>query len=178
MLIIIIIFFTRGRYDPSGDIITIIEYYCLEDQASSFIAEGKVPRKATRLNLWMAIDRRKKRNAVSRLSPVMADIRLPIWLMKSHAEGSSGLRVSIDTGWKTCVVGKAAYFIALQFAAWTDAGPTDAACGEMYDAAHVWTTVASHARYFPADQGTSHDQAFYHLSKIEPLAPVCWGLWP
>ena len=51
-------FFTRGRYDPSGDIIVIIEYYCLEDQASSSIAEGKVPRKATRLNLWMAIDRR------------------------------------------------------------------------------------------------------------------------
>ena len=30
--------FTRGRYDPSGDIIVIIEYYCLEDQASSSIA--------------------------------------------------------------------------------------------------------------------------------------------
>src|SRR6218665_1284243 len=51
-------FFTRGRYDPSGDIIVIIEHYCLKDQASSSIAEGKVPRKATRLNLWMAIDRR------------------------------------------------------------------------------------------------------------------------
>src|SRR6218665_866543 len=61
LLFIIIIFFkyfTRGTYDPSGDIIVIIEYYCLEDQASSSIAEGKVPRKATRLNLWMAIDRR------------------------------------------------------------------------------------------------------------------------
>ena len=43
--------FTRGRYDPSGDIIVIIECYCLEDQASSSIAEGKVPRKATRLNI-------------------------------------------------------------------------------------------------------------------------------
>src|SRR6218665_3614126 len=77
--------------------------------------------------------------------------------MKSHAEGSSGPRVSIATGWKTCVVGKAAYFSALRFAAWTawtDTGPTDTACCEMYDAAHVWTTVASHARYFPADQGT------------------------
>src|SRR6218665_3875818 len=74
--------------------------------------------------------------------------------MKSHAEGSSGPRVSIATGWKTCVVGKAAFFSALRFAAWTDAGPTDAACGKMYDAAHVCTTVASHARYFPADQGT------------------------
>src|SRR6218665_3815752 len=84
----------------------------------------------------------------------MTDIRLPIWLMKSHDEGSSGPRVSIATGWKTCVVGKAAYFSALRFAAWTDAGPTDAACGVMYDEAHVWTTVASHARYFPADQGT------------------------
>src|SRR6218665_2291174 len=81
----------------------------------------------------------------------MADIRLPIWLMKSHAEGSSGPRAA---GWKTCVVGKAAYFSALRFAALTDAGPTDAACGKMYDAAHVWTTVACHARYFPADQGT------------------------
>jgi len=37
-----LLFFTRGRYDPSGDIIVIIEYYCLEDQASSSIAEGKV----------------------------------------------------------------------------------------------------------------------------------------
>src|SRR6218665_1319884 len=84
----------------------------------------------------------------------MADIRLPIWLMKSPAEGSSGPSVSIATGWKTCVVGKAAYFSALRFAAWTDAGPADAACGEMYDAAHVCTTVPSHARFFPADQGT------------------------
>src|SRR6218665_2329804 len=58
IIIIIIIFFTRGRYDPSGDIIVIIKYYCLEDQASSSIAEGKVPRKATRLNPWMDIDRR------------------------------------------------------------------------------------------------------------------------
>src|SRR6218665_296052 len=58
LLLYIYFFFTRGRYDPSGDIIVIIEYYCLEDQASSSIAEGKVPRKATRLNLWMAIDRR------------------------------------------------------------------------------------------------------------------------
>src|SRR6218665_1723202 len=82
----------------------------------------------------------------------MADIRLPIWVMKSHAEGSSGPRFSIATGWKTCVVVKAAYFSALRFAAWT--AWTDAACGVMYDAAHVWTTVASHARYFPADQGT------------------------
>src|SRR6218665_2642967 len=96
----------------------------------------------------MAIDRRRKRNAVSHLSPVMADIRLPIWLMKSHAKGSSGSRVSIATGWKTCVVGNATYFSALRFAAWTDAGPTDAACGVMYDAEHVRTTVASHARYF------------------------------
>src|SRR6218665_141123 len=48
-------FFTPGRYDPSGDIIVIIEYYCLEDQASSSIAEGKVPRKATRLNLIIII---------------------------------------------------------------------------------------------------------------------------
>src|SRR6218665_2560263 len=45
-------------YDPSGDIIVIIEYFCLEGQASSSVAEGKLPRKATRLNLWMAIDRR------------------------------------------------------------------------------------------------------------------------
>src|SRR6218665_1917047 len=88
------------------------------------------------------------------MSPVMADIRLPIWLMKSHAEGSSGPRVSKPPAGKKCVVGKAAYFSALRFAAWTDARPTVAACGEMYDAAHVWTTVASHARYFPADQGT------------------------
>src|SRR6218665_3319958 len=102
----------------------------------------------------MAIDRRRKRNAVSHLSPVMANIRLPIWLMKSHAEGSSGPRVSIATGWKTCGVGKAVYFSALRFTTWTDAGTTDAASGEMYDAVHVWTTVASHARYFPADQGT------------------------
>src|SRR6218665_1886630 len=109
----------------------------------------------------------------------MADIRLPIWLMKSHAEGSSGPRVSIATGWKTCVVGKAAYFSALRFAAWTDAGPTDAAWGEMYDAAHVWTTVASHARYFPADQGTRVVPSGLLPSVLNrPLAPVCWGLRP
>src|SRR6218665_524708 len=49
--LLLLFFSTRGRYDPSGDIIVIIEYDCLEDQASSSIAEGKVPRKATRLNL-------------------------------------------------------------------------------------------------------------------------------
>src|SRR6218665_2198886 len=43
--IIIIIFFLPevDIYDPSGDIIVIIEYFCLEGQASSSVAEGKLP---------------------------------------------------------------------------------------------------------------------------------------
>ena len=56
LLLLLLFFFTRGRYDPSGDIIVIIEYYCLEDQASSSIAEGKVPRKATRLLLLLLLE--------------------------------------------------------------------------------------------------------------------------
>ena len=67
----------------------------------SSVAEGKVLKKATRFE---SLERRCKRNTESRPSPVMADIRLPIWLMKSHAEESSGPRVLIATGWKTLIL--------------------------------------------------------------------------
>jgi len=45
-------------YNLSGDIIVITEYYYLEGQASSTVAEKIVPGKATRLNHRMAIERR------------------------------------------------------------------------------------------------------------------------
>src|SRR6218665_2359154 len=54
-IIIIIILPEVHNYDPSGDIIVVIEYYCLEGQASSSIAEGKVPRKVTRLIIIIII---------------------------------------------------------------------------------------------------------------------------
>jgi len=100
LLLLLFKIFTPGRYNPSGDIIVIIEYYCLEGQVSSSVAEGKVPRKATRLNrlMVMVIERRWKRNAACLLWWSTFDCQ------SSHAEGSSGLTVSIAT----CVVGKPA----------------------------------------------------------------------
>jgi len=54
----IIIILPEVDYNTLGDTIAIIEYYRLGGQASSSVAEGKVPRTATRLNHWMAIERR------------------------------------------------------------------------------------------------------------------------
>ena len=54
----IIIILPEVDYNTLGDTIAIIEYYCLGGQASSSVAEGKEPRTATRLNHWMAIERR------------------------------------------------------------------------------------------------------------------------
>ena len=60
LLILLFFIFTRGRYmyNLSVDIIVITEYYYLEGQASSTVAEKILPGKETRLNHRMAIERR------------------------------------------------------------------------------------------------------------------------
>jgi len=68
---------------------------CLVGEASSLTADKKVPVKATRLYRWIVIDRRWKRNDVSRPSPLMVEICRPISLMKSQAEGLIGPKVII-----------------------------------------------------------------------------------
>src|SRR6218665_4038804 len=48
-----------------------------------------------------------------------------------------------------------AYFRVLRSAACSAAEPPNEARGSMYEAAQLWATVASHARYLPCDHGTS-----------------------
>jgi len=43
----------------------------------------------------------------------------------------------------------------LQTTACSAAEPAEIAAYDKYKAAHLWTTVASQAMYFPADQGMS-----------------------
>src|SRR6218665_1107102 len=64
-------------------------------------------------------------------------------------------RVLEAMGTNTWVVGNNAYFSNLRTAACFAAEPAEIAVCDKYDAAQVWTTVASQAMYFPADQGMS-----------------------
>src|ERR1043165_4073135 len=49
------------------------------------------------------------------------------------------------------VGGSPRYFWSLLSPAVADAGPLELAGWVTYESAHVWTTVASHARYLPSD---------------------------
>src|SRR6218665_1623960 len=51
--------------------------------------------------------------------------------------------------------GNNAYLAVLRTAACSAAEPGEIAVCDKYDAAHMWTTVASQAMYLPADQGMS-----------------------
>src|SRR6218665_1046898 len=62
----------------------------------------------------------------------------------------AGPRVS-----NTWVAGNNAYLALLRTAACSAAEPAEIAVCDKYDAAQVWTTVASQAMYLPADQGMS-----------------------
>src|SRR6218665_2608808 len=67
----------------------------------------------------------------------------------------TGPRVSKAMGTNTWVAGNNAYLAVLRTAACSAAEPAEIAVFDMYDAAQVWTTVASQAMYLPADQGMS-----------------------
>src|SRR6218665_2417609 len=69
----------------------------------------------------------------------------------------TGPRVSKAMCTNTWVAGNNAYLAVLRTAACSAAEPAEiAVCDKyMYDAAQVWTTVASQAMYLPADQGMS-----------------------
>jgi len=67
----------------------------------------------------------------------------------------TGPRVSKAMGTNTLVAGNNAYFSDLRMAACSAAEPAEIAVCDKYDAAQLWTTVASQALYFPADQGMS-----------------------
>ena len=65
----------------------------------------------------------------------------------------TGPRVSKAMGTNTWVAGNNAYLTDLRTAACSAAEPAKIAFCDKYDAAQVWTTFASQAKYFPADQG-------------------------
>ena len=85
----------------------------------------------------------------------MVERRLPMLLMNSAPERLIGPKVSKATAWNLWVGGSPRYFWSLRSAACAEAGPLEPAGWVTYESAHVWTTVASHARYLhvPSDQG-------------------------
>src|SRR6218665_1029967 len=82
-------------------------------------------------------------------------------MRRSNSERNSapsaftGPRVSKAMCTNTWVAGNNAYLAVLRTAACSAAEPAEIAVCDKYDAAQVWTTVASQAMYLPADQGTS-----------------------
>src|SRR6218665_2740586 len=71
------------------------------------------------------------------------------------AAAFTGPRVSKAMGINTWVAGNNAYLAVLRTAACSAAEPAEIAVCDKYDAAQVWTPVASQAMYLPADQGMS-----------------------
>src|SRR6218665_803822 len=96
-----------------------------------------------------------KRKEVSRLMPVEREGRLPISPMKSSADRLYSPKVPIATGRKIKELGSPAYFRVLRSAACSAAEPPNEARRSMYEAAQLWATVASHARYLRCDHGIS-----------------------
>src|SRR6218665_3397074 len=68
-----------------------------------------------------------------------------------HPQHFAGPRVSKAMGTNTWVAGNNAYLAVLRTAACSAAEPAEIAVCDKYDAAQVWTTVASQAMYLPAD---------------------------
>src|SRR6218665_3967785 len=73
----------------------------------------------------------------------------------SAASAFTGPRVSKAMGTNTWVAGNNAYLAVLRTAACSAAEPAEIAVCDKYDAAQVWTTVASRAMYFTAVLGMS-----------------------
>src|SRR6218665_936692 len=107
--------------------------------------------------LWRCtqMERRCKRKLVSRWSPETDEMRRPNSERNCVPSAFTGPRVSKAMRTYTWVADNSAYFSDLRTAACSAAEPAEIAVCDKYDAAHVWTTVASQAMYFPADQGMS-----------------------
>ena len=88
-------------------------------------------------------------------SPVASVIR---WL--NSCRNSSLVRFmrpndSMATGTNSCVAGRVEYLAILRSAACSAAPPVVDAVRLIYDDAHVWMAVASHAKYLPRFHGTN-----------------------
>src|SRR6218665_1018853 len=81
-------------------------------------------------------------------------MRRPNSERNSAPSAFTGPRVSKAMGTNTWVAGDA-HLAALRTAACSAAEPAEIAVCDKYDAAQVWTTVASQAMYLPADKGMS-----------------------
>src|SRR6218665_925501 len=84
----------------------------------------------------------------------------------------TGPRVSKAMGTNTWVAGNNAYLAVLRTAACSAAEPAEIAVCDKYDAAQVWTTVASQAMYLPAVQGMSVAPSGGLLSE-DQMVPSC-----
>ena len=110
-------------------------------------------RKATALNLCIAIDSLWRRKASSRGSPETTDMRLPRALRNVKPLPLIGPSVSKANGTKSCVVVSCEYLIIFIDAALSAAEPAETEEREMYEVAKVSQTVTSHARGLPEDHG-------------------------
>src|SRR6218665_2292738 len=79
-------------------------------------------------------------------------MRCPNYERNSAPSAFTGQRVSKEMATNKWVAGNNAYLAVLRTAACSAA---EIAVCDKYDAAQVWTTVASQAMYLPADQGMS-----------------------
>src|SRR6218665_673549 len=82
-------------------------------------------------------------------------MRRPNSERNSAPSAFTGPRVSKAMETNTWVAGNNAYLAVLRTAACSAAEPAEIAVCHKYDAAQLWTTVASQAMYLPADQGMS-----------------------
>src|SRR6218665_619631 len=78
-------------------------------------------------------------------------MRRPNSERNSAPSAFTGPRVSKAMGTNTWVAGNNAYLAVLRTAACSAAEPAEIAVCDKYDAAQVWTIVASQAMYLPAD---------------------------
>src|SRR6218665_2091361 len=107
--------------------------------------------------LWSCtqMERHCKRKLVSRWSPETDEMRRPNSERNCAPSAFTDPRVLKAMGTNTWVAGNSAYFSHLRTAACSAAEPSKIVVYDKYDAAQVWTAVASQAMYFPADQGMS-----------------------
>src|SRR6218665_425912 len=108
--------------------------------------------------LWHCtqMERRCRRKFLSRCYLETDEMRRPNSERNSAPSAFTGQRVSKAKGTNTWVAGNnAIILVVLRTAACSAAEPAEIAVCDKYDAAQVWTTVASQAMYLPADQGMS-----------------------
>src|ERR1043165_5810285 len=105
-----------------------------------------VPWKATALKRWIITDKPWKRKLVSRVSPVVIESRRPVSDKKSRPSLLNGPKVSMAIGTKVYLFSSSEYLTCFLAAAISAAPPDAAAVSEMYEAATLSTTVASHRK--------------------------------